>query len=221
MKIKYFGHSCFELTSSLGRKILFDPYQPGAFDGAVGYAPVKSKPDIVCITHSHADHSYLGDLSGKPVVIAGEGPKIVQDVAVNGFRTYHDTKQGRERGLNVLYVVQVDGMKIVHCGDLGTLPDKRTMVMIGSVDVLLVPVGGVFTITAPIAAKLAKTLRAKYVFPMHYKTPDIGFPLEPVDKFLGLFPKDSVEKKAVSEISVEPPAFDDPMKIIALDYIHS
>ncbi len=219
MKIKYFGHACFMITTRNGIKILFDPYQHGAFDGAVGYKPVKVAPDIVCISHTHADHSYIDELEGKPEIIAGEGAKIVGEVAINGIKTYHDKKNGRERGINIVYVIQVDGAKIVHCGDLGAPFDDRQATIIGTVDFLFVPVGGVFTIDAHEAYIVTQKLKAKYVFPMHYKTPHIGFPLDPVDKFLSKFPEESIVKYKENEIELLPPNFDDPQKVIVMDYV--
>jgi len=219
MKIKYFGHSCFMLTNNAGRKILFDPYQPHGFGGSIAYKPVKESPDIVCISHDHPDHAYIDDLSGSPTIVAADKPRIIHDVAINPIKTYHDRKNGRERGINLMYLLQTDGLKILHCGDIGHKLDSRTHVLIGTVDVLFVPIGGKFTIGPEEAYDVAQKLKAHIVIPMHYKTKHIGFPIQPVGNFLKKFSDQDITEFSKSEIEISPPAFDDPQQVYVLDYV--
>lgn len=219
MKVKYFGHSCFMLTNSAERKILFDPYQPEGFGGSIAYQPVEVSPDIVCISHDHPDHAYLDDLRGSPKIIASNEPQIIFDVAVNPIKTYHDKSKGRERGLNLMYLLQTDGFKILHCGDIGQKLDSRTVVLIGTVDILFIPVGGKFTIGPQEAYDICKLLKARIVIPMHYKTKHIGFPIEPVYSFLEKFPDESITEFTKSEIEISPPDQDAPQQVFVLDYV--
>jgi len=184
MKIKYLGHSAFVLTTNEGTRIVLDPYQAGAYDGAVGYPPITETAEIVLLSHDHPDHGYAKAVKGKPQVISSAGSRSVKEVKVTGLSTFHDESRGSQRGKNIVFTVEADGLRVTHLGDLGHMLSEKEVEQIGQPDVLLVPVGGFFTIDASTATKTAERLSARIVIPMHYKTECCGFPIAPVDGFL-------------------------------------
>jgi L-ascorbate metabolism protein UlaG (beta-lactamase superfamily) len=192
MRIEYLGHACFLLTAADGTRIVTDPYQPGAFDGALDYAPVDLDADGVTVSHGHADHSYVRGVGGDPIVINTVEGGSVGSFTVRGTQTAHDNRGGTERGENIVFVIESDGVRIGHLGDLGHALTIGQVRAIGDVDVLLTPVGGTFTIDATTAAAVADALGARIIVPMHYKTSRIGFDIAPVQEFLSLQP-DRVE----------------------------
>lgn len=179
MKIKYLGHSCFKMTDSRGVVIITDP-----FDESVGYKMPNEKADIVTVSHGHFDHNYFKAVSGDFKVIDKVGNFYVKDINIKGIASYHDKEHGAKRGSNTVYTYEIDGVKLCHMGDLGHIPDKKMADEIGGVDILLIPVGGYFTIDADEASKVVELLQPGVVIPMHYKTPEVDFPIETVDKFL-------------------------------------
>jgi L-ascorbate metabolism protein UlaG (beta-lactamase superfamily) len=189
MKIKWFGHAAFLLTATDGTKIITDPYVPGAYDGAVSYDRITERVEAATVSHDHADHNGAELLPGKPLALKGTGPFTVGSVRISGINTYHDPQQGRERGSNTVFIFEIDGLRLVHCGDLGHLPDDRTIQALGRVDILLVPVGGLFTIDAATALKLVERLKPKLVIPMHFKTHKLGFQIARVDEFARIAPR--------------------------------
>ncbi len=196
MKIKWNGHASFTLTSADGTVIVTDPYDPGGYDGALTYDVVSDRADGVLISHDHADHNYVEGLSGTPVVLKHSGS--VKEIAVKGMPTFHDETEGSERGTNMVYTIKADGITICFSGDLGHQLSDEQVTALGKIDVMLVPVGGFFTLDADGAAKLIETVKPAVVIPMHYKTEKCGFPIEKVDSFLSIM-KD-VKKQGKSEI---------------------
>jgi L-ascorbate metabolism protein UlaG (beta-lactamase superfamily) len=184
VKLKWLGHSAFLLTSASGTRIATDPYKTGCFDGAVGYGPIHEACDGVTVSHEHDDHSAWQGLPGKPLLVHGTGEFTVKDVAVAGFDTAHDDAGGTKRGRNTMYRFDIDGLKVLHCGDLGEELRPSTVKAVGPVDVLLVPVGGHFTIDAAQAHGVAAAVGARVIVPMHYKTERLSFPVAGVDDFL-------------------------------------
>lgn len=192
MKIRWLGHAAFTLTTEQGQVILTDPYEPNCYDGALRYSKITVNPDVVTLSHDHADHACaLSLLGGKPQVINKEGAYEVTGIKIKGISSFHDASQGKERGKNTVFTCQVDNLKIAHLGDLGHILSREQYDKIGAVDILLIPVGGHFTIDATQATEIAQNLKAKVVIPMHYKTDRINFPIAPVDGFL----KDKKVKK--------------------------
>ncbi|MEO0102237.1 MAG: MBL fold metallo-hydrolase [candidate division WOR-3 bacterium] len=183
MKIKFLGHSAFLITGA-GKKIITDPYKSGAF-GSLNYKPIKESADIVTISHEHDDHNYLGEIKGNPKIIRGEGEREINGVKIKGVATYHDPVKGKERGKNTIFLLEVEGMRLAHLGDLGESLNEEVLREIGEVDILLLPVGGYFTISATEATKIMTELKPKITIPMHYKTSACDFPISPVDDFLG------------------------------------
>jgi L-ascorbate metabolism protein UlaG (beta-lactamase superfamily) len=184
MKIKWLGHSAFLIVSAAGVRIVTDPYQSGSYSGGLGYKPIRESADIVTISHEHADHNYAGDIAGKPEIIRKTGKHEIKGITIEGILTSHDQTNGRQRGLNTVFCMKVDGIRICHLGDLGHELSGREQAEFGEVDVLMIPVGGFYTIDAREATKVAAALRPKLVLPMHYKTPVLDFPITGVDAFV-------------------------------------
>ena len=189
MVISWYGQACFRLQS--GQKtIAIDP-----FDKKIGLKPPSFSADLVLVTHSHYDHSNVGAINGDPFVIDGPGEYEHQGIRVKGIESYHDNKKGKERGLNTIYLIQHEGLRIVHTGDLGqTELSESQLESIGFVDVLLIPVGGFFTINGKEAGSLVKTIQPRIAVPMHYKVPSLVVEeLEGVDSFLEAMNAQGVE----------------------------
>ena len=178
MDINWLGLSCFRIRGSQA-VIITDPFPPES-----GYTLGKQTADIVTISHAHASHSYVQGVSGPPRVVKGPGEYEISGVLVLGLTTYHDAVKGQSRGKNIIYVFEVDGVTICHLGDIGHVIDDKSLEDMGKVDILMLPVGGVTTITAAMAAETIRKIEPKIVLPMHYKTPGSKLELDPVDAFL-------------------------------------
>lgn len=179
MKIKWLGHSCFLMTSESGARILTDP-----FDSQVGYPLPSVEADIVTTSHDHFDHGYIKAVKGKFMHLSEPGDFIQLGIDITGISTFHDEVEGKKRGRNVIFVFDIDGLRICHSGDLGHIPSARQTEAIGKIDILMLPVGGTYTVDASDAYKTVKILKPAITFPMHYKTPAINFLIDGVDKFL-------------------------------------
>lgn len=189
LTIQWLGHATFLITSSQGTKLLIDPMAAN-----VGYSlsPITGV-DVVTASHEHADHNNIGLATGSPLVLRGlsatgwnEINQSVKDVAILSVPTYHDSEQGSKRGRNTIFVFQVDGLRVTHLGDLGHALTSEQVQKIGPVDVLMIPVGGFYTIDANQATQVVQQLSPKIVLPMHYKTPANrpDMPIVGVDDFL-------------------------------------
>lgn len=169
MEIKYLGHSAF-LIKTKTAKIVTDPYDPEM----VGLKFPKTEADVVTISHNHKDHNQFKNVSGingvNPLIIDMPGEFEKMGVRIFGFQTFHDKTQGTERGENIMYKFESEGISILHCGDLGVIPGESFLETIGEVDVLLVPVGGFYTIDSDEAVSLVKKIEPAIVIPMHYNS---------------------------------------------------
>ncbi|MDR3561642.1 MAG: MBL fold metallo-hydrolase [Negativicutes bacterium] len=179
MKIKWLGHSCFLLTSVSGIRIVIDP-----FNETVGYKVPSEEADIVSTSHDHFDHNYVQAIKGPFKRIDKPGHFSESGIEIVGIPTFHDEAGGSKRGQNIIFKFTVDGLNICHCGDLGHVLSAEQAKALGAVDVLLVPVGGFYTIGPDEAAAVVKLLKPKVIIPMHFKTPPIEFPIAGVDQFL-------------------------------------
>ena len=178
MDISWLGHSCFRLKGS-HVIVITDPYSPG-----LGYSLGKPTARIVTVSHEHPGHSYIQGIGGQPKVVSRPGEYEISGALIIGIATFHDKEEGRNRGKNTVYLMEIDEVAVCHLGDLGHVLTSEQVEEIGNVDVLLLPVGGVSTINAPVAAEVVRQLEPKVVIPMHYKTPVLSRELEPVDRFL-------------------------------------
>lgn len=178
MKISWFGHSCFCIRGN-GITIITDP-----FDDSVGYRVPDARADVVLVSHEHEDHNNVSAVRGGPEVIRGPGEHSALGIRFRGVQTSHDDKGGSVLGMNIAFCFEIEGVRICHLGDLGEIPGKSAAREIGPVDLLFVPVGGVYTIDAGGADEVLKQLHPAVAVPMHYWTPAITFDLGRVDPFL-------------------------------------
>ncbi len=216
MKIKWCGHAAFLITTASGTTILTDPYEPGGYDGALGYGSIPDLIDIALVSHDHPDHNFVQALQGKPRVVKGPGAHTVSGITFKGIPTYHDTSRGSERGENVIFCFTVDDVRLCHLGDLGHPLDAKTASAIGTVDVLMMPVGGFYTIDAAAATSVMNALKPRLVIPMHFKTAKCAFPITTVDDFL--LNKTGVKKLTTSEITVSRETLPPSTEIQVLTY---
>lgn len=212
MKIKWLGHSCFKITSSKGIRMLTDP-----FDDNVGYKIPSVEADIVTTSHSHYDHNFVDCVMGSFEVLNKVGNFYVKDIPILGVPTYHDNEAGAKRGDNIIYVFEVDGIRVCHLGDLGHILNQEQVAMLGKIDVLMIPVGGNYTINAEEAILVVEALKPKIVIPMHYKTPVIKFDIATVDEFIDKMGSVERVQTQVLEINLDTLKNEEP-KLYLLKY---
>lgn len=172
---RWFGQACFLIETSQNTQIITDPLSMGAYK-----IPEDIEPDIVAVSHEHFDHNQVDTVSGVPSVLRGltsggedfaSIEEKIKDVKIFTVASYHDANQGQQRGKNAIFVFEFDGIKVVHLGDLGHELTDEHVGKIGAVDVLMIPVGGKYTISGKEADKVVSQLDPKMiVFPMHFKT---------------------------------------------------
>ena len=184
MLITFLGHSAFLIVTSSGTRIVTDPYDTSVFNEKLLYKAFTGEADVVTVSHSHGDHSGTRLIKGKPSVLSMAGTHTTHGVKITGVAAAHDEIHGATRGKNVIFVIEADGLRIVHCGDLGHILTEAQQSEVGRVDVLMIPVGGYYTIDAAKARIVAEQLRAKLVIPMHYRNAKCLFPIADVDSFL-------------------------------------
>lgn len=210
MKIKWLGQACFVITSGTGTKIVTDPYNRG---GDVQYGEIKETADIVTVSHDHFDHNNVAAVQGNPAVVRGTA--TVKGIDFQGIPAHHDEAGGSQRGNITMFCFEMDGIRVCHPGDLGHLLSDNQVAEIGRVDVLLIPVGGFYTIGAEAASQVCNQLKPKIIIPMHFKTE--GWAKEgiaPVDEFLR--GKEAVTRLDVSEVAFEPGNLPDCTQIMVL-----
>jgi len=194
MVLRWHGHSCFSIECD-EKTLLIDP-----FDEGVGYGMPQVRPDIILESHQHHDHNAHDRFEQGFVLINETVSKTVQGFKIEGHSVFHDDVQGRKRGKNIIFEVTTpDGFRVVHCGDLGHKLDSELLDLLRSPDVLLVPVGGIYTIDAKQARELTRDLAPSYVVPMHFKTEALAFELGRVDDFLSGDPFEQLEELKLEE----------------------
>jgi len=179
MKIKWLGHASFVITSEAGTRIITDPY---ATKEDLRYGEISESADIVTVSHEHTDHNNVAAVGGKPEVVRGSAK--VKGIEFRGIPSYHDEAGGSKRGKNTIICFEVDGIRVCHLGDLGhQLSDKQASEL-GRIDILLIPVGGYYTVDAKVATQVCNQLKPRVIIPMHYRTDKCTFPIAVVDEFL-------------------------------------
>lgn len=197
MQITYIGHSCFKIQDKIGSDgvtIITDP-----FDKTVGLKMLHSEADIVLISHQHVDHNCVEAVRGNPFIINSAGEYELKNIFVEGVDTFHDNSGGEERGNNIAYRINIEGVNIVHLGDLGHLLDVKQLEKLEGADILLIPVGGNFTIDAKKAVEVISQIEPRIVIPMHYKVGGSTLKIDSVDKF-------------IKELGIKP-TYEDKLKI--------
>lgn len=182
MILKYFGHSFFTITLESGKVIALDPY--GDF---YRYPKRAVAADLCLISHHHHDHDGVSSLLPGARIMDAAGHARLDGICITGVPTWHDVRQGALRGPNLVHVVEAEGLRVAHAGDLGHVPDQEQLRQIGRVDVLLLPVGGCYTIDAQTAMEVCRLIRPMTVIPMHYRTVyDEEMPISGPEDFLRL-----------------------------------
>jgi len=192
MKITYLGHACFLIEMANGVKILTDPY-----DQKVGYQVFDTEADIVTTSHKHLDHAYLEKVKSGYVLVDKEGEYEVRGVKIEGLKSFHDKQSGTKRGENIIFIFN-SHFKLAHLGDLGQI--SSVVDALKGVDIMLIPVGGFYTIEPEEAKELVWMVKPKIVIPMHYKTQKTGFNIKPVDAFTKYFSYVNILKSDTLEI---------------------
>jgi len=178
MDITWLGQSCFRLRFKAAI-VITDPY-----NGDLGLKLPRQKADIVTISHEHEDHNNLRAISGEPRVCRGPGEYERAGIFIFGIPTFHDRRNGRDRGPNTAYLIEGEGLSICHLGDLGHVPTQAQIEQLNALDVLLIAVGGQGTLNAAQAAEVVSLLGPRFVVPMHYQLPGLKVKLDPVTRFL-------------------------------------
>lgn len=214
MQIIWHGHSLFQITTNPQKnsqvKIVIDP-----FDKTIGLRAPKLEADILLITHQHNDHNNIKAVSGNPFLIEGPGEYDVKDIFIQGIPSFHDNSQGKERGGNTIYVIESEGLRICHLGDLGQNElTEEQLEKISEVHILMIPVGGNYTISAKEAPKIMTQLEPRITIPMHYAVPGLKIKLDSLNEFLKLFGVKSlapIKKLTIKKNAISP---DEPKIII-------
>jgi L-ascorbate metabolism protein UlaG (beta-lactamase superfamily) len=212
MEINWLGHSCFRLKGK-DVTLITDPY-----DKSVGYSLGRPQADIVTVSHEHFDHGNATAISGNPKIIKGPGEYEIKNVFIKGISTFHDMEEGKARGRNTVYAITIDEVVICHLGDLGHVLTQAQAEELDEIDVLLVPVGGTYTIDATQAAEVVSLLEPKIVIPMHFQTEvlTLGKRLDPVEKFLKEMGQPAVNPQP--KLLVTRGALPEETQIVVLDY---
>ncbi|MBU2540248.1 MBL fold metallo-hydrolase [Patescibacteria group bacterium] len=205
-KITWSGQSFFQISVSNSKdhsaQIAIDP-----FDAEIGLKVPNVSTDVLLITHNHHDHNNKKAVKGEPFLIEGPGEYEIKGIFIKGIPAFHDDAQGKERGNITIYTIEAEGLRFCHLGDLGQkqLTDEQVE-EIGQIDVLMIPVGGVFTISSQEAVKIISQIEPKIVIPMHYSIPHLKIKLDGVDKFLKAIGKNSVvpQEKLLVKLSALP-----------------
>lgn len=187
MKIQYLGHSCFVLTESTGTTVVTDPY------GKIGFSVPAVRADVVTVSHQHYDHNNVAAVEGHPLIIDKEGFYTFDGVEVTGIRSFHDDEGGAVRGENIIFKFRMDGLDVCHLGDIGESCTAELLEQILPIDILLIPVGGKYTIDGEQAREYVDRIMPSIVIPMHYKTKDLNMDIEKPDDFVDSFEDEEVE----------------------------
>ncbi len=180
MKVFWLGHSCFLLRIEPGPSVLLDPFH----GEEVGFPLPPVRTDIVTISHDHEDHNNAAGALGHPLIVRGPGWHSVMGLEILGIPSSHDGEEGCLRGPNTIFCMALEGIRVCHLGDLGHVLSRSDVQAIGPVDLLFLPVGGIYTLDAAGAGVVREQLLPALTVPMHYKTEDLSFELDSVDGFL-------------------------------------
>jgi len=206
MYLSYLGHSCFKLQDKIGPDgvtVVTDPFD----SEMVGIKMPSFEADIVTVSHDHKDHNNIKAIRKNPFIVKTAGEYEVSGIFIEGIDSWHDTKEGAERGANIIYRIEVDDISITHLGDLATTLDTKQLEKLEGTDILLVPVGGNFTLDAKKAVEVINQIEPRIIIPMHYQMDGGKIKLDSLDKFvkeLGLKPTTEEKLKITKkELPVE------------------
>ena len=179
MKLKYFAHACFSLSYADGTVLVTDPY-----DQSVTYPPCDIACTAALVSHDHFDHNHVESLSGEFATVKTAGEHSVGSLKITATPSFHDPEEGALRGSNLLFRIEGEGLSVAHLGDLGHLPNEEQLSALQGLDVLMLPIGGTYTITTPQACELIRTLRPKVAVAMHFRTDDYEINISTPDQFI-------------------------------------
>ncbi len=216
MEITWYGHSCFRISERAQTTVVCDPFD----SHQVGYEPLKLKADIVTISHDAPSHNFLKAVKGSPYVITGPGEYEVGGVFITGVSTNGHSKKNTDITPNALYLIEYNGINLVHLGDMDQVPTQSQVEELGPVQVALVPVGGGSSLSANKAAEVISLLEPNIVIPMHYATAASTIPLEPISKFLKEMGLSEVETLTSLKINAGE-ALPEETRVVVLEYAHS
>jgi L-ascorbate metabolism protein UlaG (beta-lactamase superfamily) len=209
LDVSWLGHACFRLRGRAAA-VVTDPYPP-----ALGVRLPRLEANLVTVSHDHANHANAQIVQGDPFVISGPGEYEVAGVTVQGIGTFHDTSGGAERGRNTVYVIEVDDVRVCHLGDLGHRLADDELESIGTVDIVLAPVGGGAALDGALAAEVVRQLEPRYVVPMHFRQPGLKTGLEPAERFLKEMGAESLEPQP--RLSVQPSSGEGETRVVLLE----
>ena len=211
MIINWKGQSCFQISTTPNKNgaisIVIDP-----FDNSYGLRVPKLQADILLTTHDHKDHSNTKDVEGEYMLIDGPGEYDVKSISIQGINSFHDNVEGKERGLNTIYIIEAEDIRVCRLGDLGQKElTTEQLEKIGDVDILMIPVGGTYTIDSDEAVKILAQIEPRIIIPMHYHIPKLSLKIDGIDKFLKalgikkpeVLPKLSIKSKDISNEEVK------------------
>jgi len=196
MKIKYLAHSAFLITAENGIRIITDPYETSM---EIKHGTINETADIVTVSHEHGDHNNVSAVKGNPKIV--KASQEVKGINIKAVAAAHDDKGGSRRGKNTIFCFNIDGINVCHAGDLGHELTADQVKAIGNVDVLMIPVGGFFTVDAGTATKVCEQLKPKIVIPMHFKTDKLDLPISGVEDFIR--GKNNVTRSSDSEMELK------------------
>lgn len=215
MEIKYFGHSTFYIKGKQA-SIVTDPYTPEE----VGLKfPKHTISDVVTISHAHSDHNDVTQIEGSPFVIQGPGEYEIKGISIIGIGSYHDAQKGQERGKNTMYRIEMDGLNLVHLGDLGHELNESDLENLGGVDILFIPVGGFYTINASQAKTIITEIEPTIVIPMHYGRADLKPEMKTQLADLSVFLKEMSKEGLVPQpkLTITKDKLPEEMQVIILE----
>lgn len=181
MKIEWIGHACFRMTAQDGTVAITDPY-----DESVGIEMIPLRADLITMSHEHHDHNETCMIAGHPVIARGPQLAGVGSISSRAVNSWHDDVQGEKRGFNMVRIFGIDGLKIVHMGDQGCMPDEDVLEAIAGADVMMLPVGGTYTVDAQGAKAIIEAAKPVCVVPMHVRTKRCPYPIAPMGDFLAV-----------------------------------
>jgi L-ascorbate metabolism protein UlaG (beta-lactamase superfamily) len=212
MEITWYGHSCFRLAERGMATVVCDPFD----SETVGYEPLKLKADIVTSSHDAPGHNYLNAVKGYSHAITGPGEFEIGSVFITGVQMDGQGKKAEEKPANTLYVFDYMGITVAHLGDMRSVPPQNEIESLGTVHIVLVPVGGGSGLNAAKAAEIVSLLEPNIVIPMHYATPATKVPLDRLDKFLKEMGMHEIE--TVPSLKVTKTSLPEETKLVVLAY---
>lgn len=208
MEISHIGHSCFKVVGK-SLTVVIDPYNP-----KLGLKMPKLDADVLILTHDHFDHNYKEAIKGDYLLLDSPGEYEVRESFFQGITSFHDDKEGKEWGTNTIFTMDIDGIHVCHLGDLGTELSNEQLEAMNGVDILMVPVGGTYTIDAKTAVKVINDVSPKIVIPMHYKTAgSTKDDIASLDKFLSEIGE---EPDTLEKLKIMKKDLPEEMKIVVL-----